>query len=311
MSASPATNISADSGWSHASGKAILFGEHAVVYGVRAIAAGLSRGVFARSEPAATDALFVEDRRLDAGHALMSAVAAMREFLGAGPATVRLRSELPQGAGLGSSAAMAVATGRALEKSHGFEASARRLFEAAQIWEQVFHGTPSGIDVAAAQSNSIIGFTRGEEPEQLSLCRPLPLVIVQAGPPASTKLMVESVAKNRARNRPQFEKNLQAIDALVKNAALLLKNGDLPAVGQLMDLNHMLLASWMLSTEDIETAISIARAHGALGAKLTGAGGGGCVVALAADVAGQTRIVKAFENTTMPAFSATVGEDRE
>jgi mevalonate kinase len=294
--------------WSAACGKTILFGEHAVVYGVRAIAAGISRGVRARSQFGAADVMYVDGAKLDTDHPLLAALASMREYLGViRKAEVELQSDLPQGAGLGSSAAMAVATARALALSHQLELDTKRTFEAAQAWERVFHGTPSGVDVAAAQSNSLIGFQKGSQPEPLLLARPMHLVVVQAGPPASTKQMVELVARHQKRHPIQFEKNLQAIASLAENAALLLRQGDFRAVGKLMDFNHMLLAGWMLSTEEIETAVDLARRAGALGAKLTGAGGGGCVVALAEDEHAQQTILESFSSKDMPAFPTNVG----
>jgi len=304
MAAAPAK---ADETWSQASGKVILFGEHAVVHGVRAIAAGISRGVRARSASAVADSIWVNDKALPSGHGLYAALLALRQFLRLDPITLELHSDIPEGSGLGSSAAMAVATARALMKSHGLQLSERTLFQAAQSWEGVFHGNPSGVDVAAAQSGSTVGFVRGEEPAPVVLAKPLDLVVVQAGPPESTKRMVELVARNKARNPVQFDKSLQAIAALVENATVLLRQGDWSAVGKLMDLNHMLLAAWMLSTEDIERACNLARTHGALGAKLTGAGGGGCVIALAESPAHQAELLKPMRENSLFAFSASVG----
>ncbi|HXS18467.1 MAG TPA: mevalonate kinase [Polyangiaceae bacterium] len=296
-----------DETWSRASGKVILFGEHAVVHGVRAIAAGISRGVRAHTAPAASDCIVVGDKTLPGSHGLYAALLALRQFLNLSPVALSLHSEIPEGSGLGSSAAMAVATARALVRSHGLTLSERALFQAAQSWEGVFHGNPSGVDVAAAQSGSTVGFVRGEEPSPLVLARPLDLVVVQAGPPESTKRMVELVAKNKTRNPVQFDKSLAAITALVENATLLLRQGDWPAVGKLMDLNHMLLAAWMLSTQDIERACNLARTHGALGAKLTGAGGGGCVIALAESPAHQAELLKPLQESSLLAFAASVG----
>ena len=109
----------------------------------------------------------------------------------------------------------------------------------------------------------------------------LPLAVAVAGPPASTREMVESVARLRARRPEIVDKAVSGVAALVNNARLCLEAGDLQGLGKLMDLNQMLLSGLMVSTEAIERACASARRAGALGAKLTGAGGGGCVVALA------------------------------
>jgi len=113
------------------------------------------------------------------------------------------------------------------------------------------------------------------------LGRTLVLALAVAGPPASTKSMVEGVARLRERRPELVQKTLDGIEALVKNAKLCLEAGDLPGLGRLMDLNQMLLSGLFVSTEGIENACHLARQAGALGAKLTGAGGGGSVVALA------------------------------
>lgn len=317
-----ATPQSFTEGSGRASGKVILFGEHAVVHGVPAIAAGISRGATARARSARKDKISIHGRELPADHELLIALERMRTVLGAPPAAIELELKLPPGAGLGSSAAMGMATARALlslrEKREveqplgSLMPAERKLFEAAQAWEGVFHGNPSGVDVAAAQRSGVIRFARSEEPETLALAKPLRLVIAQAGPPASTKEMVDGVARFKTRNPAQFTRTLEAIASLVDNAALLLRQGDHPAVGKLMDLNHMLLAGWMLSTEEIETACRSAREAGALGAKLTGAGGGGCVVALADSADSQQEILKTWKRLSdLPCFLASVGAEEE
>ena len=189
-------------------------------------------------------------------------------------------------------------------------ASARRSpmtmldFDAAGAWEGVFHGAPSGIDAAVAESGGCIQYSRSEGIVKVALVRPLPLVIAIAGPPASTKLMVGEVARLRERRPVIVEKAFDGIASLVRNARLCLEAGDLPGLGKLMDLNQMLLAGLMVSTEGIERACEVARRAGALGAKLTGAGGGGVVVALA-DL-DPDPIVSAFRQADIECFSATV-----
>jgi mevalonate kinase len=132
----------------------------------------------------------------------------------------------------------------------------------------------------------------------------MPLVIALAGPPASTRSMVEGVARLRARRREIVDKAFEGIRALVTNARLCIEVGDLPGLGKLMDLNQMLLSGLMVSSESIERACEIARNAGALGAKLTGAGGGGAVVALA-DI-DPDPVIEAFAAAGLSCFSAVV-----
>lgn len=299
-------------GLGRACGKVILFGEHAVVYGVPAIAAGISRGAEARCVQSRVDGISINGTTISEGNALLEALKQVRTALGVDRAQVDLSLSLPPGAGLGASAALGVATVRGLGNLFLRDLDERRVFFAAQAWERVFHGNPSGIDVAAAQSGGPIRFSKASEPEPLLMNKPLLLVVAQAGPPASTKEMVAGVARLKDRNPTQFQKTLDAILSLVENATLLLRSGDLAAVGKLMDLNHMLLAGWMLSTQELEEACRRAREHGALGAKLTGSGGGGSVIALsgeACDPEAEERaeaVLSAWREADFSCFSAQI-----
>jgi mevalonate kinase len=288
-----------------ASGKVILLGEHAVVYGVPAIAAGLSRGARARARPATSSRLSIGTSHFSPGDEsdLGRAFGALVSELGAGACEVELEVDLPVGAGLGSSAAMAVAAARAVIGIEGGSDDAR-VMAAATAWERVFHGNPSGIDTAAAAHGGCIWFTRAEGATPIALGAPLCLAIAVAAPPASTKAMVESVARLRERRPTVVEKALEGIRSLVKNAKLALEAGDVPGLGGLLDLNHMILAGLHLSTEELESARQIAREAGALGAKLTGAGGGGSVVALCDRDA--EPVLQAWRDKGIECFGASV-----
>ena len=136
------------------------------------------------------------------------------------------------------------------------------------------------VDAAAAVHGGCIWFTKRTGVEPVKLARDLSLAIAVAGPPASTKEMVEGVARLRERRPEVVNQALDGIAALVRNAKLCIEAGDVSGLGKLMDLNQMLPSGLFLSTEGIELACELARKAGALGAKLTGAGGGGSVVAL-------------------------------
>ena len=266
-------------------GKTVLLGEHAVVYGMPAIAAGISLGAVARATPSSSSSIRIAEQngQVGDGSDLGGALEQICRVLGTGPQRVEVDVTVPLGSGLGGSAAIGVAVARALLSGLGEAETPARVLEAANVWERVFHGNPSGVDAAAAYAGGCVWFTKQAGPEPIFVAVPLKLAICLAGPPASTKQMVESVRRLGERRPDLLGKSLAGIESLVKNAKLCIEGGDLPALGQLMNYNQMLLSGLFLSTPEIERACAVAREAGALGAKLTGAGGGGAVIALCQD----------------------------
>ena len=301
-----------------ASGKVILVGEHAVVYGVPAIAVGIDRGARARSKPLAEGpsrlSLVVKGGapvRVVEGEgdepiaqAFRAVLASVREAHAIGAVDVEVETDLPAGAGLGCSAALGVAIARSLADLD--DEGAQRH---ATAWERVFHGNPSGIDAAVAALGGALVFSRDESGSAiapLEVEAPLVLAIGHSGLASSTRSMVESVARQRQRRPDLVKKTFDGIDAIVRNARLAIEAGDVSALGKLLDMNQMLLAGLLLSTQEIEAMCAAARAEGALGAKLTGAGGGGCVVALAESRAAAERIVAAWAREGFEGFVSEV-----
>ncbi|NOU29242.1 MAG: hypothetical protein HOO96_15175 [Polyangiaceae bacterium] len=120
--------------------------------------------------------------------------------------------------------------------------------------------------------------------------------------------MVESVAKQMQRNPAAVEKAWDGVEALVQNASAALMSGDVDGLGRLLDMNQMILAGLLLSTPEIEEMCQLARGAGAFGAKLTGAGGGGCVVALVHDVEVADRVIAAWSQRGYTGFHARLAE---
>ncbi|WP_437301782.1 mevalonate kinase [Sorangium sp. So ce388] len=290
----------------HASGKVILLGEHAVVYGAPALAAGIERGARARAaRSSGASALWLGGREHGAptaggearGDVAQAFAALLAALPGAGPVRVAAESDLPPGGGLGSSAALGVAIARAVAalargpaeprvetetETETAEAAltAEAAIAAAAAWERVFHGNPSGIDTAAAARGGCFRFNKAHGATSLAPRDDLWLCVGSTGVSSSTRSMVDLVARLFERKPTLAESSIAGIAALVENAALAIEAGDAIGLGRLMDLNQMLLAGMFVSTEAIEALCKLAREAGALGAKLTGAGGGGSVIAL-------------------------------
>jgi mevalonate kinase len=205
-------------------------------------------------------------------------------LLGLDPSRIvlRVRSELPPGRGLGSSAALAVAALRALAPTRLARSTE---LDAGRRLEAVFHGTPSGIDPAAAALGTCFRFVRGEPPSvtPLRLAEPLPLVVAFGDRPRSTGAAVGGLRARWEADRPRHEALFDAVAAVVERGAQAMVAGDLAALGRTFDDNQALLETLGVSSDDVATLVSAARRAGALGAKLTGGGAGGAVIALASD----------------------------
>jgi mevalonate kinase len=307
-------------------GKVILLGEHAVVYGYPALVAALDRGVTAAALPTpagGTLRLDVPAWRL-AVHASSKpdaeaparALAAIADALAvARPAvTILAETQLPPRAGIGSSAALAVATARALAAHTGKQLTAAALADAATAAERVFHGTPSGIDVAIAMAGGLGVFRKATGLRQIGT----PPLRVIVGPPAttdgshaaaiaagrSTREMVDLVAA--AVSHDGNDARLRALGALTDDGADALLGRDLARLGAAMDRAHAMLAGLGVSTPQLDALCAAARAAGAHGAKLTGAGGGGSVIAVAtADR--EAAVLAAWKTSGVTGFVAQVG----
>ena len=272
-----------------AAGKVILLGEHAVVYGRPALAAGLPLGLAAEVASSAGGPRLESDHPdLDAdprAAALVAEAAAILDLPGR-DSVIRVRSELPPGVGLGSSAALAVAVLRALAAGGDRLLSRDEELRLGRHLEAIFHGHPSGIDpAAAALGPGCFRFVRGDPPTimPLRLARALPLVVAMSTRPRSTGAAVTALRTRWEADPTRHERLFDEVASIVEEGVHVAERGDLEALGRTFDQNQAVLEALGVSAPEVEALAERARRAGALGAKLTGGGAGGAVVAVATD----------------------------
>ena len=276
----------------HAAGKIILLGEHAVVYGKHALAVPIADAVRAGIEKTGAGlTVSVEDWGLQQmvdtsskATGISAIITLILHQLGISDSgyAIRLRSKIPPSMGMGSSASVAVAIIRAFNLLLELGLDDERINAIAFDCEKLAHGTPSGVDNTVATYGESILF-RNEDSLQIKtlvLSEPPPLVIACSNESGVTLEQVAGVRQRYDQNRDRYNAVFTEIDEISQSGALLLTQGNYAALGLLMNVCHGLLNAIGVSTPELESMVSMARANGAVGAKLTGSGGGGSVVAL-------------------------------
>ena len=293
-------------------GKIILLGEHAVVYGYPALAAALDRGVTIGAVPTpAGGSLRIDipawSLKVTAtdDHPVARSLLAIVDELGLGRPAVSLvgDAQIPPGAGLGSSAALAVAVARALLAHAKRPVDPTQVAAAAAASETLMHGRASGVDVALAIAGGIGVFRKATGLRSFASA-PLRVLVGPSGAPRTTSEMVERVSE--ATSGSADDKRLRALGALTDTGTTALLAKDLLGLGAAMDRAHELLAGLGVSTPQLDSLCEAARVSGAFGAKLTGAGGGGAVIAIAPRDKEQA-VLTEWKNAGVTGFVATVG----
>lgn len=298
-------------GW-QGRGKVILLGEHAVVYGHAALAGALDRGVTCALAPGPLR-LRVPAWGLDVGvdddHPVAAALRAVADALGGRPdVSLDAVAEVPAAAGLGSSAAMAVAVTRALAAATERALDDDQVIAIASAAERCFHGNPSGVDVALATCGGLGLYRRGDGLRAVLADDGgglrVPLAIAIDPTPRSTAALVARVAAARATGAGADD-DLRALGAAAEEGARRCAARDVAGLGALFDDAHARLARLGVATPALDRLCAIARDAGAIGAKLTGAGGGGAVIAIAPGR--EDAIVAAWQARGVTAFACAVG----
>jgi len=253
-------------------GKLMLFGEHAVIYGYPCIVMTVLPRVYVEVEktsgplkieaPQVKDTIFVEE--------------AVKQFCEKykvdNKILIKTSSDFSSNYGFGSSSAVTVATIRALSKLYKINISKKEIFDLGYKVVLNIQGVGSGFDIASATFGGTLYFvTAGKIIETLSV-KYVPLVIGYSGTKASTTKIVKDL-------KPNF-KIFNDIKKIVEEAKISLVNSDWKRTGELMNQNHKLLQELGVSTEKLDNMCFSAVSAGAYGAKLSGAGGGDCMIVL-------------------------------
>lgn len=304
---------------SSACGKIILLGEHAVVYGRSAIALPIPLAVETVVQPnKSRDVQLVIPRwgleqkiRPDNTQGVSGILYTLIQELSLKDRgmTIEVIPHVPRAMGLGGSSALAVAIIRALNSAYGLTLQDAEINRLAFECEKAAHGTPSGVDNTVATYGQPLVYRRPDQGEPqfdtLALAEPMDIVIGITGKESLTANMVGQVRSAWQAHRQRYETIFDQIQSLTDAGREAASNGQWQELGEVMNLCHGYLNALQLSTPELEELIHVARSAGALGAKLTGGGGGGSMIALCQDNA--DAISKAVEKAGYRALTIRVG----
>jgi len=285
-----------------APGKLILLGEHAVVYQRPCLVSAVSRRLNLEIKKSKRKKLFIEapavglkdyqkeinnlcQKKLPKGARFVET--AVRNFFQAYNFNFGVKVEAKDGFtlqyGLGSSAAVTVSVLKGLAVLTEVKINKKDLFKLAYRTILDVQGVGSGFDAAAAIYGGTIYFKTGGEIIEPIANFDLPIVVAWSGVKADTPTLVRKIAERKKRYPRVVEKIFNEIESLVEKGKKAILKKDWHNLGELMDINQRLLKSLGVSTEKLEQIIYEVKKAGALGAKLSGAGGGDCVIVLIDD----------------------------
>ena len=309
-------------------GKLILFGEHAVVYNQPAVAVALNRGlkVTIRSLTSSNSTSNVQASLCSEGRlgrlapteakALITALNQGVEWIISQGAKLRgelsftVSGALPFKVGLGSSAALSVASLRALAGLSSLQLDDHSLFEGAMEMERVFHQTPSGLDHQVSISGGALCFRRtgGDfSHRSVTLSQPLHIALTWIPRQGSTASAVRGVAERRQQDPAKYNTLFSEIGELTALGIKALECGDLESLGSLLIENHQRLRSMGVSIDELDKRCAEMMRSGALGAKMSGAGHGGTCFGLFAEQRQAERAASTLLSRGISALAISLG----
>lgn len=272
-------------------GKIILMGEHSVVYGEPALAIPFSTTkiettIYKKSGPVILDCFFYNGILSNAPERLRGLTIVIKEVVKSFNEelidfNINIESSIPPERGMGSSAAVSVATIRALYKYFDYPLTEADLIKWTNISEKIIHGNPSGIDAAVIIGERSLYYIKGKEFVPFDFKLDAYLIVADTGEVGQTREAVESV-KKLIESHPQKSKSLIGkLGILANKAKKLMESNNPMELGKIMTRAHGFLDELGVSNYTLNGLVNTALNNGALGAKLTGGGRGGCMIALA------------------------------
>jgi mevalonate kinase len=299
-------------------GKVILFNEHFVVHQVPSIVSAIDKVTTATVERSSGKGWTLEDNRPATPGYKEEKLAQQKDSIdrilkaaGVNPAETPIKivlgGDLIAASGIGASAASCVAIARALSDEFGLHFSDEMVNEIAYEGERAYHGTPSGVDNTAATYGGLLWFVRGKPIERIKIKRPVEVVMGNTGLVANTEAAVAGVRERKQKYPEKYEKIFKEAGELAYIAKKALLDHDLGAVGKLMDENHRQLQAIGVSCKELDFLVELARVNGAYGAKMTGGGLGGNMVALTPGKDLQDRVARAIKKEGFEVLMTRIG----
>lgn len=274
-------------------GKVILIGEHSVVYGKPAIAvpfhaAKVKTTIYGRKGPVGIDCFYHKGPLTDAPRVIDGLTQVIKGIVHSFSEeledfSISIESTIPPERGMGSSAAVAIATIRGLYDFFGRMLTHEELLKWANMSEKIVHGNPSGIDAAVISREKTLFYIKGEPFMPFEFNLNAYLIVGDTGRKGKTKDAVEGVRKYVETNPRKGKYYIEELGRIAMEAKDSIESNDPERLGRLMTEAHIILDRLGVSDDGVNALVSKALDRGALGAKLTGGGKGGCMIALASN----------------------------
>jgi mevalonate kinase len=297
--------------------------KHFVVYGLPAIASALGSITTAEVKVVTGNGWIVDDQRLatpgykkkklkEAEQSIKNVIEYLKVDTENQKLEITFAGDLIAASGVGASAAQCTSLARALNTTFKLNLNEKEINRAAYEGEKAYHGTPSGIDNTASTFGGLIWFVKnlsgGENTmDLLQSPKKMPLVIINSGITASTTEVVADVRHLQEKSPEKFNKIFNKYKNIANAAKKALLEGKINVIGDLMNQNHRLLQEITVSGDVNDLLVEISLKNGAIGAKMTGTGRGGLVIALTENEKRQKKITKVLEKEGYDAWKTMIG----